>query len=387
MTNEAQGKSREEAIKDFEADNHSVVAKFGSKEKSVIIWIAGVAVLLGVVWLLKHSSENNPVIHEKTAEQVIAEKKPVAKLKEAPVVKEEPVRPSEPAYDNSKAQREQEERVQREKDRQKHELSMKSSILAIDMNGRNAETPPASTDSAAVSASKGGGGAQDANSRFERSVSGNAMPVSKSEKIDLLPYKILQGKMIEAVLEPRAISDLPGMVCATVQRDVYGTQGHRVLIPWGSKVCGVYSAEIKKGQDRLFIVWNNVIRPDGVTVAIDSPGADQLGSAGMGGQVDNHFLEIFGASAAISIIGAGAANAGVNSGDQYNSSSAYRQSVAQSAAESSQSVLQQYGSIQPTITVPAGSIVRIYSNRILDFTGVYKEELEAEKNNGTLYIQ
>ncbi|MBD4195086.1 type VI secretion protein, partial [Xanthomonas citri pv. citri] len=121
---------------------------------------------------------------------------------------------------------------------------------------------------------------------------------------------VLQGKLIEAVLEPRAISDLPGMVCATVQRDVYGAQDRNKLIPWGSRVCGVYSAEVRKGQDRLFVIWNTVRRPDGVQVALDSAGADQLGTAGMGGIVDTHFAGIFRTSALLSIIGAGASNAG-----------------------------------------------------------------------------
>ncbi|KLB46260.1 type VI secretion protein, partial [Xanthomonas euvesicatoria] len=159
--------------------------------------------------------------------------------------------------------------------------------------------------------------AQDPNSRFARAVSGNGVAVSKANQIDNLPYKVLQGKLIEAVLEPRAISDLPGMVCATVQRDVYGEQDRNKLIPWGSRVCGVYSAEVRKGQDRLFVIWNTVRRPDGVQVALDSAGADQLGTAGMGGIVDTHFAEIFGMSALLSIIGAGASNAGVSSGDQY----------------------------------------------------------------------
>ncbi len=212
--------------------------------------------------------------------------------------------------------------------------------------------------------------------------------VSKANQIDNLPYKVLQGKVIEAVLEPRAISGLPGMLCATVQRDVYGAQDRNKLIPWGSRVCGVYSAEVRKGQDRLFVVWNTVRRPDGVQVALDSAGADQLGTAGMGGIVDTHFAEIFGMSALLSIIGAGASNAGVSSGDQYNSAAAYRQTVQQAAAQTSQSVLQPYINISTTITVPAGSRVRIYVNQDLDFAPLYKDEIAAAKHgDGVTFLQ
>jgi type IV secretion system protein VirB10 len=177
------------------------------------------------------------------------------------------------------------------------------------------------------------------------------------------------------------------MVCATVQRDVSGPQDRVKLIPWGSPVCGTYNAELRKGQDRLFVIWNTVRRPDGVQVSLDSAGGDQFGTAGMGGIVDTHFAEIFGMSALLSIIGAGASNAGVSSGDQY-SAAYYRQSVQQAAAQTSQQVLTPYINIPPTITVPAGSWVRIYVNKDLDFTPTYKDEMEASKrSDGVTFIQ
>ncbi len=294
-----------------------------------------------------------------------------------------------------KAQREQMEMQRREQERRMLEARMKSAIIPPNANNQAAASAQPVGDSGDQGPSNagtlGGGsgdrGAQDPNSRFARAVSGNGVAVSKANQIDNLPYKVLQGKLIEAVLEPRAISDLPGMVCATVQRDVYGEQDRNKLIPWGSRVCGVYSAEVRKGQDRLFVIWNTVRRPDGVQVALDSAGADQLGTAGMGGIVDTHFAEIFGMSALLSIIGAGASNAGVSSGDQYNSTAAYRQSVQQAAAQTSQSVLQPYINIPPTITVPAGSRVRIYVNKDLDFTPIYKDDIDAAKHgDGVTFI-
>lgn len=394
MNNDNSDGTREQSMKDWENKKEAIIAKPPSERWKNYAFYAGLAVVFAGMWFFKQSG-GNEASKAKSAEAVLAEKKPVQKLKEitpanVPTVKENLVnRAPEPAYDAAKAQREQEEHALQEKERMMQEARKKSAIMpdgnsSASGQGQLAASSDAST---ALGVKKGGEGAQDANSRFERAVTGNTVPVSKSEQIDNLQYKILQGKMIEAVLEPRAISDLPGMVCATVQRDVFGAKGKTALIPWGSRLCGVYSADIRKGQERLFIVWNNVYRPDGVTIVIDSPGADQLGSSGMGGEIDNHYLEIFGASAAIAIVGAGASNVGVNTGDQYNSSAAYRQSVAQSAAQTSQSVLQQYGSIPPTITVPAGSIVRVYVNRTLDFTDAYKDEIEAAKQNGVVLIQ
>ncbi|KLD31591.1 type VI secretion protein, partial [Xanthomonas perforans] len=142
----------------------------------------------------------------------------------------------------------------REQERRILEARMKSAIIPPNSNNQAAASAQPVGDSGdqgpsnagALGGGSGERGAQDPNSRFARAVSGNGVAVSKANQIDNLPYKVLQGKLIEAVLEPRAISDLPGMVCATVQRDVYGEQDRNKLIPWGSRVCGVYSAEVRK---------------------------------------------------------------------------------------------------------------------------------------------
>ncbi|PRP68797.1 type VI secretion protein [Chromobacterium amazonense] len=364
-------------------------------------------VALGAIFYLRQGDEGEA--RRQQTEVGMAARKPLPDLKpqsSAPLDEEKPVgagapprqaqTPAEAALDPQQAQQQQLALQRVEQERAMREARLKSAIiLPLSQSGDSAR-PVASSESGSQgngllggSAAGSGGerGAQDANSRFARAVSGNGVPVSEASRLDHLQYKILQGKQIEAVLEPRAVSDLPGQICATVQRDVYGAQGRIKLIPWGSRVCGVYSAELRKGQDRLFAIWNMLYRPDGVEVALDSGGADQLGSAGMGGIVDSHFAQIFGTSALLSIIGAGAANVGVSSSDQNNSAAYYRQQVQQAAAQTSQQVLQPYLAIQPTVTVPAGSRVRIYLNRHLDFTPIYQAETEAVRPDaGPLHL-
>ncbi|AZR25150.1 MULTISPECIES: TrbI/VirB10 family protein [Xanthomonas] len=403
QTNKPQ-EDREAAVREWEKQaNASLVADDRKKKMSGIAIAAIAAVGLGAVWYMKHGG-SEPAKPVGNSELSIPERKPVPKLKDqepasaAAVTSTPAATPANAtqADDPMKAQREQMEMQRQEQERRMLDARRKSAIIPPNSNNQAAASAQPAGDSGDQGQSNagmlGGGsgdrGAQDPNSRFARAVSGDGVAVSKANQIDNLPYKVLQGKLIEAVLEPRAISDLPGMVCATVQRDVYGAQDRNKLIPWGSRVCGVYSAEVRKGQDRLFVIWNTVRRPDGVQVALDSAGADQLGTAGMGGIVDTHFAGIFGTSALLSIIGAGASNAGVSSGDQYNSAAAYRQSVQQAAAQTSQSVLQPYINIPPTITVPAGSRVRIYVNKDLDFTAIYKDEIDAAKHgDGVTFIQ
>ncbi|SEB26323.1 TrbI/VirB10 family protein [Variovorax sp. YR216] len=393
---------REAALGSWEKQANSSIIADGRKKKLSGVALAVLTLAaLGAVWYVQNGSRSQTPSANR--DLTIAERKPVPKLKEpsnqaaatvppvtnaaAPATSPTPAtvtQTSGPQEDPLEAQR-------REQERRMLEARLKSAIIPPNSANRAPQQDDAQKSIAAAgdrvaAAEQAARAPQDSNSRFARGVSGNGVPTSLASTIDHLDYKILQGKMVEAVLEPRAISDLPGMICATVQRDVYGSQGRVTLIPWGSRVCGVYSAELRKGQDRLFAVWNTLRRPDGVQVTLDSVGADQLGTAGMGGLVDTHFAEIFGVSALLSIIGAGAANVGVSSMDQQNSSSYYRQSVQQAAAQTSQTVLQPYVNMPPTITVPAATRIRIYVNRDLDFTSIYKADIELAKHDGVTFI-
>jgi len=347
----------------------------------------GTAAVLAAVVLLRHGGREPPA--GGPGDLSIAARKPVPPLKaelagvrEAVVAASQPVSPVSSTADQDPlaAQRQQLALQQAEQERRLRVARLKSAILVPGGQSGAAMSPAGGpNDGGAASGRNGadegrspgvGRGATDADSEFARGVSGRGVPVSVATRIEGLTHKVLQGKLIEAVLVPRAISDLPGTVCATVQRDVYGEQGRIVLIPWGSRLCGVYRAELRKGQERLFTVWNMLRRPDGGQVALDSIGADQLGTSGMGGRVDTHFAQTFGVAALVSIIGAGAATAGVGSSDNYNSGAYYRQAVQQAAAQTAQQTLQPYLNMPPTVTVPAGERIRIYVNRDLDFSRI-----------------
>lgn len=110
-----------------------------------------------------------------------------------------------------------------------------------------------------------------------------------------------------------------------------------------------------------------MIRPDGIEVALNSGGTDPLGRAGLSGKVNNHFWKIFGNSLLLSIIGAGASTAGVDTADPSNSIAAYREQ-AQAAFQSSASrILEQSINIAPTLTVKQGSLVKVLVAQDLNF--------------------
>lgn len=172
---------------------------------------------------------------------------------------------------------------------------------------------------------------------------------------------IPRGTVIPAVLETAIDSTRAGGVRALVQRDISGFDGTRVLVPRGSRVYGEYQSGLQRGQSRAMVQWTRLVRPDGVTVALDSPSSDPLGRAGIEGDVDSKFLQRFGNAIVHSLlnIGVGAAVNGASDG------------VIVALPGSTQNVQpSDQGDIQPTLTVRHGTSVSVFVARDLDFSAV-----------------
>lgn len=212
----------------------------------------------------------------------------------------------------------------------------------------------------------------DPNSAFLAQASNSKAEHVYATHYGSLPYMVSQGKFIFANLATAINSDLPGQISAIVSEDVYGDQGRKILIPKGSQLIGEYRSGLVNNQSRLFVVWTRVKEPNGIDVQLGSPGTDALGQAGLTGYVDNHYAARYLSATLIALIGAGAANAGVASSDQFNSAAAYRQNVSQALATEASNTLSQNINIPPTIHVPQGQNIVVYVNRDLDFSRVYK---------------
>lgn len=195
---------------------------------------------------------------------------------------------------------------------------------------------------------------------------------------------IAQGKVIDAVLETAINTDIPGQLRAIISRDVYAEAGKNILLPKGTRLVGNYQAEIKRGDRRIQIIWTRAIRPDGVDVAIDSPGTDQLGRSGIDGHVDNRYFELFSNAILLSTITATAAivaegvtgTSGVTSTTSQDTGS-----VTQSGKPSDFAITDGVSNLgdvtkgiasdllktKPTITVNQGERIKVFVNRDLVF--------------------
>lgn len=171
---------------------------------------------------------------------------------------------------------------------------------------------------------------------------------------------VLQGTLIQAVLESGLDSTRAGFARAVVSRDVRGFDGSRVLIPRGSRLIGEYGSENSAGQKRALVNWTRLIRPDGVTIAIGSPVADPVGRTGVRAQVNTHFFERFGGAILQSIL-----DIGVNVASREAGAPAIYAFPGSNVT--SQAIRPQQ--ITPTLTVKPGTSVSVFVARDLDFTG------------------
>ena len=186
---------------------------------------------------------------------------------------------------------------------------------------------------------------------------------------------IVSGEMIHATLSVASNSDLPGMVTAIVSTPAYSYTGENELIPAGSRLVGQYNSAVLQGQSRIFIMWNRLVLPNGVSVDINSPDTDQIGQAGEPADyVNRRFWSRFGESILLSILSAGVSNVDVQSSDQYNSAQAYRMAMAESFQQSAAGTLQQTISLKPTLVRYQGATINVFIAHDLSFYNVLRQQ-------------
>ena len=262
---------------------------------------------------------------------------------------------------------------------------------------------------------------EDGNRRFLATAGSAGLEKSVATKNDRIDALVAQGTIIRADLLTAIQSDLPGNVSAIVREDVWSFDGRRVLIPAGTKLIGDYRSGITRGQTRIFVVWTRLLREDGVSVQLGSIGTDDLGRAGQAGFVDQHYVERFGASILLSVVGGASqfiATLGQQSqlNNQQNTAQSYTdpvtgitttiqsqpnqnllnarqigsQQVSQSLTKLAEEALKDSINIPTTIYVDQGTRIVVFVKKDLDFSNFYPDpvkealrELKHERQSGT----
>jgi type IV secretion system protein VirB10 len=251
---------------------------------------------------------------------------------------------------------------------------LRSNMLILDGTaGKNADSD----------AAKDALGAKDANTAFSQNVLKSTKATTEmATRLNNLGMTVAQGKVINAVLETAINTDLPGPIRAIVSRDTYTESGREVAIPKGSRLIGVYNSSILRGQSRVLIIWTRVIRPDGIDIAIGSPGVDSLGRAGIYGITDNKYSEIFSSALLTSVISIGVAigaddltNKKSTTTTNTDGSSTTTGGAGGAAAAGAVGTIGGIGKdivnsmldMKPTITVDQGTLINVFVNKDLTF--------------------
>jgi type IV secretion system protein VirB10 len=211
--------------------------------------------------------------------------------------------------------------------------------------------------------------------RFNRMLTPTQLQGSRAGTLGNRDFVVAMGTSIPCVLETALSSDQPGFTSCVISRDVLSDNGRVVLMEKGTQVVGEYRGGLRRGQKRLFVLWNRAKTPKGVIITLASPATDALGRAGVDGYVDTHWWERFGSAILLSIVGDASSYASSrlqDSEEAQNTTSAGQQAAAIAVEQSI--------NIPPTLIKHQGELVSIFVARDLDFSAVYRLRVTEPRN-------
>lgn len=179
-------------------------------------------------------------------------------------------------------------------------------------------------------------------------------------------HRLLEGTLVETVLTNRLDGTFAGPVNCLVTTPVYARDGETLLIPAGARFLGAVKPVTQTDQTRLAVAFHRITFPNGGSVKLDLfRGLNQVGDTALRDQVNRHYWQTFGASAAVGAL-AGLSLAQTRYGFDTTSADVYRQGMTTSFANSSARILDRYLNQLPTVTIREGHPVIVYLTADLD---------------------
>ena len=241
---------------------------------------------------------------------------------------------------------------------------------------------------AAITGAAGGGGSPGDGFREQNNQSGKMEFNNAAQAMDdvylkasrnaaLSPYEVKAGWDIPAVLDQGVNSDLPGEMHALVRENVYdSSSGQFLLIPKGTRALGVYNSNVSFGQERVQVVWNRLIFPDGSSISLGNMvGQDKSGLAGFNDRVNNHWGRVIAGAVLSSLFSAGYQLSQKNrdnfSGNGVRSGDIAAASVGLQVSQVGSRLTERNLNIQPTLEIRPGYRFNIRVNKDMLFGGPY----------------
>ncbi len=237
------------------------------------------------------------------------------------------------------------------------EAARRSPLIAYSMNGTSTAGGDGALAAPQVVRAETGG------TELDQLRQGSRIGEARAGRLPDRNFLIVAGANIPCVLQTAMDTSTTGFVSCVIPKDVYSDNGAVVLMEKGTRVLGEYRSGMRQGQNRLFVLWDRAVTPNGVAINVASPASDSLGRAGFDGQVDTHFWARFGGALMLSIVDDGiAAAAGGN--DRYPN-------VVRLTSDAAGIALENSINIPPTLRKAQGAEVSIFIAQDLNFAGVY----------------
>lgn len=176
--------------------------------------------------------------------------------------------------------------------------------------------------------------------------------------------KIFEGNWLEGVLLHKLSADSQeSPVIISVARDFYDDGGRFVAIPCGTRVIGRSQANQYQGASRLYVWFERMILPNGVSIRFPESGRalalDREGVSGMVSRVNRHFFLRFGNALMFGLIDGLAGLTQRRNGFESNRAVVIER-TGQNFSQINSQMLQERTNILPTITVRQGHRMKVY---------------------------
>lgn len=192
-------------------------------------------------------------------------------------------------------------------------------------------------------------------------------------------YELKRGSVIPATLITGLNSDLPGRISAQISQNIYDSaSGHQLLVPQSARLFGRYDSKVSFGQERVLVVWTDLIFPNGSTLQLGGmAGTDAQGSSGFEDKVDRHLWRTFGSAALVAVIGTGIDMSMPQSSTlatQDTASDAARRNFAEVFGRAAEQTISKNLNVQPTIRIRPGYKFNVLVDQDIIFPGRYHAE-------------
>ncbi|MDR1649449.1 MAG: hypothetical protein LBR71_04240 [Synergistaceae bacterium] len=209
--------------------------------------------------------------------------------------------------------------------------------------------------------------------RVQTGGNADAEYVASSRRAPRGRYELLAGTLISGVLMGGINSDTPGTVLGQISENVYDTAtGSHLLIPQGARMIGIYDSHVVYGQNRLVVVWQRILYPDGTSLNLEGMvGGDQAGNAGFKQSVDNHYSRLIGAALFASVFTAAGKIATDNDKDDQGNESTVAEAVMETMSQLGAKLAERNMNVAPTLRIRPGYRFSIVTAKDIAFAEPY----------------